>query len=258
MASITRANFERFETLEPLNDYLAALENVTRDPNAHSITEMEAVDELLTSKTHLYPPVRFGSSRYSEEDLEFTPITISDGVIIHANLADLEPDSQEYIDAYRTYFTNNVGIDIDFDSDGKPTVEILTTQVPERNINRNMGSLASRQNAARVALIELGGRLATSGAFDSDLTVPAYEAVVGTLDGLAGIAPFDGFTEFGVRRISRDLLNQRLMLKYTHDNELLLPKDEAHSNIDAAWSVVGRPFGPFSKLVSSIARVPHF
>lgn len=105
---------------------------------------------------------------------------------------------------------------------------------------------------SRGALISLGSHIAVSGAFYSHDMLDAYQTIT---FGMFEIGQGDAdFAAFGAKRIGRDLLSRYVELQTGPTNSFAAGRSEVLKNIETAWSVVGHPFGPATKLVGRIAN----
>lgn len=247
---------EPFYSLEPLTDYLAKLDEVTQNPTPESMAAVAAADETLTSRAVLFPETAYvhGEGR---RIMGYRSCAISDVVLAHARLAQCEPASPEYLKAYDESFRIPSEITIEWD-DGLPTIEWHDSPVDPDRVRTDEGSIEVRRNAARATLISLGGHLAVSGAFIEREIEPAYEAIKASIENIGEKSPEKDFVSFGLNRISRDLLNRYWWVQHEGARSNPISKKEAIANIDAAWGVVGKPYGVFAKLVAAVASRPNF
>lgn len=213
-----------FPDISSVANYLAALEGVTTHPTEDAIAELKVADEKLTSRAVLFPCQEFVHDE-GYRTFGFKPCTISDSVENLARLALHEPGSPEYENEY--------------------------AQVWSGPVRRDAATGEKRRNAARVALIGLGGKLAVSGALIVHNIEPAYGAIC---ESMATIGEHDQeFTAFGMRRIRKDLFTQYARLGTTRSYQNPIGNKEAKTNIRAAWNVVGRPYGIFTRAIAALS-----
>lgn len=245
-----------FYSLEPLTDYLTSLDTVTTQPTEETISRLMAADATLTSRTVLYPQTDYVHNE-GYRIFGYRSCTVSDGVEVHAHLALFEPGTEAYYQEHARLISFPGKISVNW-VDGKPQVEMESHPAPREWVKPDGGSKDRRANAARGALIALGGHLAVSGAFTAREIEPAYEAIKASLVLLGENSTEEEFAMFGLKRISRGLLNQQWWIQRDGARHNPIGRQEAMANIRQAWRVVGRPYGKFSGLRVLVADKPHF
>jgi hypothetical protein len=204
-----------FHDISPLVEYLVPLERVTSDPtNQQALAELALQDANLTSRAVLFPETKYVHGE-GYRVFGYRPCTASDGVL---HLAQFHQPGAEVPAGQQLLATD----------------EVLRSQ-------------------SRGALITLGAHIAVSGAFYERDIPDAYEAIKESMSVIGEDEPDpQEFSQFGLKRIGRDLLTNYVKL-YTHSRyEFPIGKKEAKGNIEAAWQVVGRPFGVWTKAVAHI------
>ena len=247
-----------FDSLQPLNDYLVALDDITQAPSEQTIAHIQQTDRALTGRAVLYPASHYVPGEGYRID-GYRSCTVSDGVVAIALLAMHEPGSEAFLKEYNQQFSRPGKLHITFEN-GVPTsiAEGERIQVPPDEIRTDIGSPESRRNAARSALISLGGSLAVSGAFARDQIKPAYTAIRASLELFGHQSSEADFAAFGLKRITHGLLNKEWYLQHRSGPQNPISKREATENIRAAWGVTGRPYGRFATLAAAFASRPNF
>ena len=246
-----------FDSLRPLNDYLVALDDITQVPSEQTIARVQQTDRVLTSRAVLYPASHYEPGEGYRID-GYQSCTVSDGVTAIARLARHEPGSVAFIEEYNAQFSRPGALHITFDNGVPTNVSMDRIPVPPDEMRTDIGSPESRRNAARSALISLGGSLAVSGAFVTSEIKPAYTAIRASLELFGHESSVADFAAFGLKRIAHGLLNKEWYLQHRSGPQNPISKGEAAKNIRAAWSVTGKPYGRFATLAAAFASRPNF
>ena len=246
-----------FDDLTPLTSFLVTLEEVTDHPTEGGIDWLDTTDKTLTDRAVLFPVTEFVHNE-GNRVFGYRPCTVSDGVRAHARIGLHEPGSEAFYREYSRQFSRVEGVELTWSEEETPGVSVISSPIPRAEVPLTTGSLERRQNAARGALIGLGGHLAVSGAFFERDVQPAYTAIKGTLEAIGANSSEEDFAAFGLRRIGRDLLNRMWVVQHFDAMQHPIGKAEATQNIKAAWKVVGRPYGRFSGVAAALASRPHF
>ncbi|MDB5184556.1 MAG: hypothetical protein JWN38_364 [Candidatus Saccharibacteria bacterium] len=209
---------EPFYTYEPLTQYLNDLITVVDEPgNAAHVEALRQSDKVLTDKAVLTSQAEFISGE-GYRPVGMKPCTVSDGVTWLAGLVGREDSSS-----------------------GRPITshDVLCS--------------------ARSALVTLGGRMAVSGAFIPEHMEGAYDKLI---DGVLALALHEETIPVAVRvfdtdqrAISGQLFREYVSLHTRSRYEYVISKDARRRSIEAAWEVLGKPYGRLTKLRASVSKV---